>query len=116
VPAGQYAREALRSAGEWDALASKLVFAENVRQALDYVARGEAEAGFVYRTDANVLADKVRIAFEVDPATHSPIQYPVAVVAGSARRELAAKFIEFLSGPGATAALEKQGFLLPPCR
>ncbi len=52
VPAGQYAEESLRALGLWDRLQPKLVFAENVRQALDYVARGEVDAGFVYTTDA----------------------------------------------------------------
>ena len=45
VPAGQYAEESLRALGLWDRLQPKLVFAENVRQALDYVARGEVDAG-----------------------------------------------------------------------
>jgi molybdate transport system substrate-binding protein len=115
VPAGQYAREALESAGLWVRLEPKYVFAENVRQALDYVARGEAEAGFVYVTDAGVVADQVRVAFAVDPTSYQPIVYPAAVVAGSRQRDLARKFVEFLSSPAAAAALEKQGFTLPPC-
>jgi molybdate transport system substrate-binding protein len=115
VPAGQYARQALESAGLWLSLQPKLVFAENVRQALEYVARGEAQAGFVYVTDAAVLSDEVRVAFDVDPASYKPIVYPAAVVAGSRERELARKFVEFLTSPAATAALEKQGFTLPPC-
>ena len=52
VPAGQYAEESLRALGLWERLQPKLVFSENVRQALDYVARGEVDAGFVYTTDA----------------------------------------------------------------
>jgi molybdate transport system substrate-binding protein len=52
VPAGQYAEESLRALGLWDAVQRKLVLAENVRQALEYVARGEVDAGFVYATDA----------------------------------------------------------------
>ena len=115
VPAGQYAREALESAGLWLRLEPKYVFAENVRQALDYVARGEAEAGFVYATDVGVVSDQVRVAFAVDPASYKPIVYPAAVVAGSRQRDLARKFVEFLSEPAAAAALQKQGFVLPPC-
>lgn len=45
VPAGQYAEESLRSLALWDAVRSKLVYGENVRQVLEYVARGEVEAG-----------------------------------------------------------------------
>ena len=115
VPAGQYAKQALESAGLWTKLQPRLVFAENVRQALDYVARGEAEAGFAYATDAGVIPDQVRVAFEVDPAAYEPIRYPAAVVAGTRQRDLAQRFVEFLTGPEATAALERRGFSLPPC-
>ena len=52
MPAGQYAEESLKALGLSDKLQPKLVFSENVRQALDYVARGEVDAGFVYTTDA----------------------------------------------------------------
>src|SRR5690606_37947980 len=52
VPAGRFTREALSAAGAWDRLESKFVYADSVRQVLDYVSRGEAEAGFVYATDA----------------------------------------------------------------
>jgi molybdate transport system substrate-binding protein len=52
VPAGKYAEEALRSMGLWEALSAKMVYAEHVRQVMDYVARGEVEAGMVFLTDA----------------------------------------------------------------
>ena len=81
VPAGRYAREVLESARLWATLEPKFVFADNVRQALDYVARGETEAGFVYRTDAALMKDKVRIVLTAPG--HTPITYPAAVVAGS---------------------------------
>src|SRR5437870_8370132 len=54
VPVGQYSEESLRTLGLWERLQPKLVLAENVRQALDYVSRGEVDAGFVYTTDAAV--------------------------------------------------------------
>jgi molybdate transport system substrate-binding protein len=60
VPAGRYARAALEKAGLWAALEPKFVFAANVRQSLDYIARGEAEAGLVYQTDVASQAGKVR--------------------------------------------------------
>ena len=52
VPAGRYAEEALRHFHLWDGLKDKLIFAENVRQVLDYVARNEVDAGLGYSTDA----------------------------------------------------------------
>ena len=77
VPVGQYAEESLRALGLWDRLQPKLVLAENVRQALEYVARGEVDAGFVYTTDAAVRADRVKEAFRPGEDTYRPVLYPV---------------------------------------
>ncbi len=76
VPAGQYAEESLRALGLWDRLQPKLVFSENVRQALDYVARGEVDAGFVYTTDAASRAQKVKEAFRLPDDSYRPVIYP----------------------------------------
>ena len=77
VPAGRYAREALTSAGTWEALQSKFVFGNNVRQVLSYIQRGEADAGFVYRTDALAGGKDVRIVTAM--TGHKPVCYPIAV-------------------------------------
>ena len=82
VPAGHYAQAALDKAGVWTDLQHKIISTQHVRQALDYVARGEVDAGFVYASDAQLMADKVKVAFVVPTAT--PIQYPMAKVASSA--------------------------------
>jgi molybdate transport system substrate-binding protein len=111
VPAGRYAKSALESAKLWAVVEQKAVFAQNVRQCLDYVARGEAEAGFVYATDATTQKDKVRVALTV--ATETPIRYPIAAVAGSPNAADARKFIEFVASPAAQAVLARYGFLKP---
>ena len=48
VPAGRYAKEALVHGGLWDKLSPRFILAESVRQVLDYVGRGEVDAGLVY--------------------------------------------------------------------
>lgn len=111
VPAGRYARAALEQAGLWPAIASKAVGAQSVRQALDYVARGEVDAGFVYATDAMVTADKVRVAFAVPTAT--PVRYPIAAVATSANGADAQAFVAFVLAPAAQAILRRHGFAAP---
>ena len=83
VPAGQYAEESLKALGLWDELQPKLVFSENVRQALDYVARGEVDAGFVYTTDAATRGQQVKEAFRPAEDTYRPVLYPAAVVTGA---------------------------------
>lgn len=109
VPAGRYARAALGDAGLWDALMPKLVFAQNARQALDYLARGEAEAGLVYATDAALAAPRVRVVADVP--TRTPVRYPVAVVASTQHDASARAFARFLVEPQAQAILQRRGFL-----
>jgi molybdate transport system substrate-binding protein len=109
VPVGRYAQQALESAGQWRTLEPKFVQADSVRQVLDYVSRGEAEAGFVYRTDAMLVPGKVRIVLTVEG--HEPVTYPVIMVSASRQAPLAKDFIAFLSTPAAQKVLERYGFV-----
>lgn len=111
VPVGRYTQQALESAQLWAGVQPKLVFADNVRQVLDYVSRAEAEAGFVYRTDAGIAKDKVRIAMTV--GGHAPVTYPVAVVADSRQAALARDFVTFINAAEAQAILARHGFAKP---
>ncbi|HYR44206.1 MAG TPA: molybdate ABC transporter substrate-binding protein, partial [Terriglobia bacterium] len=94
VPVGRYSKEALEVAGLWDAVKGKSLNTQNVRQSLDYVAREEADVGFVYGTDATLMADKVEVLFEVP--TKTPILYPIAAVKGGGNETFAMKFIEYV--------------------
>ncbi|MBL8352329.1 MAG: molybdate ABC transporter substrate-binding protein [Burkholderiaceae bacterium] len=111
VPVGRYTKAALEAARLWGAIEPKTIGASNVRQALDYVARAEVDAGFVYATDAVIMPDKVRVAFTVPTAR--PILYPVATLAGAPNPAEAAKFVDFLFTPPAQAVLAKHGFGRP---
>ncbi len=111
VPVGRYTQEALTHAKLWDSLQPKFVQADSVRQVLDYVARGEVDAGFVYRTDAAVMADKVRIALTA--GGHTPVAYPVAIVRDAPQPELAKKFQAHLDTPAAREVLDRYGFGRP---
>jgi molybdate transport system substrate-binding protein len=114
VPAGQYAEESLRALGLWERLQPKLVFAENVRQALDYVARGEVDAGFVYTTDVASRARGLKEAFRPPDDSYRPVVYPGAVVAASRRGGLARAFLDLLGGAAGRAVLARFGFQPPP--
>ena len=111
VPVGRYTKQLLEAANLWAPLQPKLVQADSVRQVLDYVARGEVEAGFVYRTDAAIMADKVQVALA--PGGHTPVTYPVAVVSESRQKALAKEFAEYLRSPAAQEVLARFGFAKP---
>jgi len=110
VPAGQYAEESLRALGLWDSLRAKLVLGENVRQVLEYVERGEVDAGFVYATDAAARGGRVKEAFRPPHDSYRPVLYPAAVVADSRHVKLGEAFIELLTGQAGQAALARLGF------
>jgi molybdate transport system substrate-binding protein len=88
-----------------------MIGAHHVRQALDYVARAEVDAGFVYATDAALMAGKVQVAFTVP--TTQPILYPVAPLTAGPQAVEGVKFVEFLFTPAAQAVLAKHGFGRP---
>ena len=111
VPFGRYTQAALEQAGLWQAVLAKGVLAQNVRQSLDYVARGEVEAGFVFATDAAVMPDKVRVALRIP--SDKPATYPIAVTANTTQSELARKYIAFVQSPEGQAMLARYGFLKP---
>jgi molybdate transport system substrate-binding protein len=114
VPVGQYSEESLKAVGLWERVQPKLVLAENVRQALDYVARGEVDAGFVYTTDAAVRLTQVVEAFRPAEDSYRPVVYPVAVIAASKQHALAQAFINLLIGREGQAVLARLGFQPPP--
>lgn len=111
APVGRYTQEALEAAKLWKVLEPKFVFADTVRQVLDYVARGEVDAGFVYRTDAAQGGDKIRVVLTAEG--HTPVTYPVVVVSESRNKALARDFIAFLATPAALEVLAKYGFGKP---
>jgi len=111
VPVGRYTKAALVSDDLWEKLYNRFIFAEHVRQVLDYVARGEVDAGFVYTTDAYIAKDKVKIALTMDG--HDVVSYPIAVVSDSKNKILAQKFIDFVLSDSGQKVLATYGFVKP---
>jgi molybdate transport system substrate-binding protein len=111
VPAGQYAEDALKNLKLWDTVQPRLVLAENVRQVLDYVTRGEVDAGIVYASDMAGAHGEAVIAARAPAGSHSPIRYPVAVVQQTDKGKDAQRFIDFLIGSAGQSVLKQYGFL-----
>src|SRR5947209_8058018 len=107
VPAGKYARQALEKLGLWDNLErqKKVVSGDDVRVALAYVERGEAEAGIVYATDARITG-KVQQVYAFDPSTHDPVRYPLVLLETGREKEGVRKFYEFLQSSRAAKVFE----------
>jgi molybdate transport system substrate-binding protein len=109
VPAGKYGKESLEKLGAWAGVEASVVRAENVRSAVRFVETGEAAAGIVYGTDAMAAGDKVVVAGTFPADSHTPITYPVAVIAGKESGGTKA-FVEFLSSPKAVETFQAAGF------
>ena len=110
VPAGQYTEQTLHNLKLLPQLQSKLIFAEDVRQVLDYVAREEVDAGVVYSSDAFSAGSKVKVVALAPNNSHDPIRYPIALVRDSQQKEAARKFIDLVLSTEGQAALVKHGF------
>jgi molybdate transport system substrate-binding protein len=108
APYGVAAQEALEYAGLWGMVQSKVVYGENVRQALQLVESGNA--------DAVITSDSLLQGKDADliPADwHKPIIQKAGIVAASQNRERARRFLEFLLSPAGQAILARYGFGKP---
>jgi molybdate transport system substrate-binding protein len=112
VPAGDYTRDVLADLGLERALDNVVSNEDDVRGVAGKVALGEADAGFVYVTDAAPVEDDVAVV-ELPEGAQPPIEYEIAVVASSENAEAARAFVERVLGPEGRAALERAGFSVP---
>lgn len=110
APYGMAAREALVSAGVWTRVQPKLVYGENVRQALQFLETGNVGAAIIALSVAQV--PDVRHTL-VDPNLYRPIIQSAAVTARSRHPDLARAFIRFVNGPQGRPIMKRFGFLLP---
>ncbi|QDU30277.1 Molybdate-binding periplasmic protein precursor [Anatilimnocola aggregata] len=111
VPAGKYADQVLAKLQLLESLAAdnKIARAQDVRGALSFVERGEAEAGIVYSTDVNV-APNVEVVHEFDSALHDEIVYVLVLLKRGAKNPEAISFFEYLQSDGADELYAKAGF------
>ena len=110
APYGLAAQQALQTAGLWDALQPKIVFGENVRQTLQFVQTGDAQAGIVSLSIAGV--PEVH-STPIEPSLYAPINQAMAILKQTKQEDLARQFIAFVNGPQGRPVMKKYGFLLP---
>ncbi len=108
VPAGKYGKAALQHSGFWDGVAQSVAPFDNVRMALNFVARREAALGLVYYSDA-MAEPRVRLIRTFAPDSHPPIIYPAAVLSRSTHPDAKA-FLAFLQSEQARKRFIEAGF------
>lgn len=107
APYGMAAREALQSAGIWDSIKSKLVYADNIRQTLEYAETGNVDVSIV----ALSLSRESDGRWVLIPAElHKPINQGLAVIKGTQHEASARAFAAFVKGAEGQAILAKFGF------
>jgi molybdate transport system substrate-binding protein len=110
APYGRATMEALQSAGLWDILRPKVVYANSINMAKQVASSGNADAAFT--AYSLVMSEKGSVV-KVDPKLHRPIQQALGVVTASQHRASAEKFRDFLLGVEGRALLERSGYLAP---
>lgn len=111
VPVGRYTQSALEQMGQWGAVESRKILGQNVRQVLDYVSRGEVDAGFVFATDAQIMPDKVLVIQQL--STTQPVNYPIALVQRADPNPKAQAYVDYILSESGQAILAKYGFVSP---
>jgi molybdate transport system substrate-binding protein len=110
APYGVAAMQALQSEGLWEDLKPRLVYGENVRQALQYIQTGDAQAGIVALSVAAVPEVSYTL---IDDSLHQPLRQSLAVLRRTGEEQLARDFIAFVNGPQGRPIMKKYGFMLP---
>jgi molybdate transport system substrate-binding protein len=109
VPAGRYGQAALSRLGLWQGVAAQIAPAADVRAALRMVQQQAAELGIVYGSDAKTAA-AITVVAAFPEASHAPIRYPAAIIAGTDNQAEARAFLNYLQGPQALGIFLRDGF------
>jgi molybdate transport system substrate-binding protein len=110
VPVGAYTLQILENMALTDVLQNVVSREADVREVLAKVALGEADAGFVYSTDARTVPGKVKV-IKLPAWAQPKVQYGIAVVTASRNRAAAKAYVARLLRKAAQAKLVAAGFL-----
>ncbi len=110
VPVGDYTRTILETMGQTAVLDNVVSNEEDVKGVLAKVVSGDADAGFVYFTDAKTAGDDVQA---IELPAQALVEYPIAIVGATENREAAEAFVALVLGDDGRKALEDAGFGVP---
>jgi len=113
APYGRAAVAALRHARIYEKVRGKLVLGENISQAAQFVASGDADIGLLARslTLAPTMNGKGK-SFEIPPSDYPPIDQAAVILKSSQKKELAQQFLDFMRKPETQALMRRYGFAL----
>jgi molybdate transport system substrate-binding protein len=111
APYGRAAKQALESAGVWDAVKPKIVYGENVQQTLQFAQTGNVEAAIAALSLAMVTKDGTYHL--IDEALHEPIDQALVVCKRGTNPAIGRDFASFVSSAEGRAIMKRFGFLLP---
>ncbi|NKF07822.1 molybdate ABC transporter substrate-binding protein [Clostridium gasigenes] len=109
VPAGEYAKEALSNMNLWEGIETNVVYGKDVKAVKTYVESGDADFGFIYKSDAKDLKDS-QIVLEVPSKNHKEIIYVLAPIKSSKNHKENIKIIEFITSNRGKEIFEEYGF------
>lgn len=110
VPIGDYTRTILETMGQTAVLDNVVSNEEDVKGVIAKVVSGDADAGFVYFTDANAAGDDVKA---IELPAQALVEYPIAVVTATENLEAAEAFVALVLSDEGRQALEDAGFGVP---
>jgi molybdate transport system substrate-binding protein len=110
APYGRAAVEAMRALGIWELVEPKVVYAQNVAQARQFAATGNADAAFLPRA---LVREGEGQSLEIEEKLHAPIEHAIAVIRASQRHREAAEFVSFVRGDEGRAILTRHGYGTP---
>ncbi|KYF49738.1 hypothetical protein BE08_06055 [Sorangium cellulosum] len=110
APYGRAAREALRRSGVWERVATRMVYGENVNQALQFAQSGNADAAIVpLSTALSVKGGRYEV---VDGSLYSPLEQTSIACKGGRNAEGARRFEGFLRSADGASILSRHGFII----
>lgn len=107
-PAGNFSMTSLKDLGLWDSIEPKMIYAETVTQLMNYIQRGEVDAGFLFASD--IVRAQGRVQEVSVLPLETPPAYPIAPLSGSKHPELAQKFVDLILSEKGQSIMEKYGF------
>jgi molybdate transport system substrate-binding protein len=106
-PYGRATVEALRALNLWTEVEPKVIYGQNVSQAKQYAATGNAEAAFI---PLALVKEGEGQYLEVDERLHQPINQALAVIRSSEKQEAARRFATYVLSPEGQTLLRRYGY------